>query len=228
MKLTKRLRAVADRIDKNSIVADIGTDHGYVPKYLIDNEISKLVIATDVSIGSLSKTSSYVEEENLSDVIITRLGNGLEPIKPFEVDTIIIAGMGGVLISEILEAERKKAKTINKFILQPMVGSSELRRYLVENHFRIISEDLVKEDGRYYEIIVAENGAQKLPSDLDLEISPLLIKMGHPLWREFVNWKLETLEGIAKDLYGNMSEKSIKRLSEVNGKIIQYKEVLGA
>lgn len=226
MKLDKRLRKIAELVPQNSIVADIGTDHGYVPKYLIDNEISKLVIASDVSEGSLSKTAAYVEEENLADWIITRIGSGLDPIKPFEVDTVIIAGMGGVLISEILKDSRKKAETYLRFILQPMVGSNELRRYLIEDGFKIVDEDLVREDGRFYEIIVAENGLQPLPADTYLEISPILIKKEHPLWKEFLEWKISTLEAIVSGLEGQHSDKSLKRLEELNTKINKFKEVL--
>lgn len=226
MKLDKRLRKLAELVPLNSIVADIGTDHGYVPKFLIDNEISKLVIASDISESSLAKTAAYVEEENLSDSIIPRIGSGLEPIKPFEVDTVIIAGMGGVLISEILRDSRRKAETYLRFILQPMVGSNELRRYLIEDGFKIVDEDLVREDGRYYEVIVAENGLQTCPEDIYLEISPILIKKDHPLWKEFAKWKLSTLEAIAAELVGQPSERSLKRLEELKTKISDFREVL--
>lgn len=228
MKLTKRLHAIAQKVEKNSIVADIGTDHGYIPKYLIDNEISKMVIATDISEGSLSKTTSYVEEETLSDFIMPRLGSGLSTIKPFEVDTVIIAGMGGVLISEILEADRKKASTFVRFILQPMVGSIELRKYLISSGFKILGEDLVKEDGRYYEIILAENGVQKFEKEMDYEISPILISNQHPIWREFVEWKLATVESISRDLESQTSDKSVSRNQELKEVIRQYGEVLGS
>lgn len=226
MKLDKRLQKLAMLVPANSIVADIGTDHGYVPKYLIDNDIAKLVIATDISEGSLSKTTSYVEEENLSESILPRLGSGLDPLKPFEVDTVIIAGMGGILISEILKANRKKAETFLRFILQPMVGSNELRRYLIEDGFKIVDEELVREDGRYYEIIVAENGLQREAEEISLEISPLLIRKDHQLWREYVEWKLDTLEAISKGLEGKESEKSLLRQEELKSKIKSLREVL--
>jgi tRNA (adenine22-N1)-methyltransferase len=226
LKLDKRLRTIANLVPKNSIVADIGTDHGYVPKYLIDNEIAKLVIASDVSEVSLAKTAAYVEEENLADYIIPRIGSGLEPIKPFEVDTVIIAGMGGILISEILRESRKKAETYLRFILQPMVGSDELRRYLIENKFKIVDEDLVREDGRYYEVIVAENGLQRCPEDVYLEIGPILIEKEHQLWREFVEWKISVLEAIVNELEGQNSDKSLKRLDELSIKINKFREVL--
>ncbi len=226
MRLTKRLQKIADYVPKNSIVADIGTDHGYIPKYLMDNEISKLVIATDISEGSLNKTRSYVEDENLSDTIQTRLGNGLEPIKPYEVDTVVIAGMGGVLITEILDKERSKAETYLNFILQPMVGAKELREYLLNNGFRIKDENLVKEDGKYYEIILAENGLDIPRNDVELELGLILMRKREPLWEEFVQWKIATLEAIKIGLEGQTTEKSVNRYKEIETLLKEYKEVL--
>ncbi|MDX9918227.1 MAG: class I SAM-dependent methyltransferase [Gudongella sp.] len=226
MRLTKRLQKVADYVPTNSIVADIGTDHGYIPKHLMDNEISKLVIATDISEGSLNKTRSYVEDENLSDTIQTRLGNGLEPIKPYEVDTVVIAGMGGVLIAEILDKERSKAETYLNFILQPMVGAKELREYLLNNGFKIKDENLVREDGKYYEIILAENGLDIPRTDVELELGPILMEKREPLWEEFVQWKIATLEAIKIGLKGQTTEKSVNRYKEIETLLKEYREVL--
>ena len=92
MRLSERLKAIANFVPSNSIVADIGTDHGYIPVYLIENKISKKVIGTDISKGSLDKIIEYVKQMGFEDKIDTRLGDGLEVIKPYEIDTVIIAG----------------------------------------------------------------------------------------------------------------------------------------
>ncbi|WP_406242265.1 tRNA (adenine(22)-N(1))-methyltransferase [Tissierella carlieri] len=156
MKLSERLLTLANLVPKNSIVADIGTDHGYIPAYLIENKISKKVIGTDISKGSLDKIIEYVKELGFEDKIDSRLGDGLEVIKPYEVDTVIIAGMGGLLIRDILEKHKEISNSIIDFILQPMVAAKELRQYLIENNFEIIKEELVKEENKYYEIIHAK------------------------------------------------------------------------
>ncbi|WP_409228572.1 tRNA (adenine(22)-N(1))-methyltransferase [Gudongella sp. SC589] len=226
MNLSPRLKKIVDFVPKNSIVADIGTDHGYVPKYLIDEGISKLVIATDISKGSLQKTLDYIREENLDEDIKARLGDGLEPILPFEVDTAIIAGMGGILITEIIAKSMDTAKSINNLILQPMVGSVELRKFLHGTGFRIVDEDIVKEGDKYYEIIVAKSGLQKFAKELDYEISPVLLKKKNPLIKELVETRLRINEKIIVSLRDNPGDKSKTRLMELEKIVRDYRGVL--
>lgn len=225
MNLSPRLKRIADFVPNNSIVADVGTDHGYVPKYLIDKGISKLVIATDISKGSLQKTVDYIREENLEEKIITRFGDGLEPIRPFEVDTLVIAGMGGLLIAEIISKSMEVSKSINTLILQPMVGSPELRKYLLQNNFRIVDEDLVREGDKFYEIIVAKTGLQKFDKELDYEISPVMLKKKNPLLRELVELRIKMNENVIEKLRNRTGEKSMSRLLELEKIVEDYREV---
>ncbi|NMA85718.1 MAG: SAM-dependent methyltransferase, partial [Tissierellia bacterium] len=156
MNLSNRLKKIADFVPNNSIVADIGCDHGYIPIYLIKNNISKKVIAVDISENSIEKTIENVKNNNLEEDIEIRIGDGLDKILPFEIDTVIIAGMGGLLIRDILDKDKVKTNTISNFILQPNIASKELREYLYENNFEIIDEELVKEGDKFYEIIYAK------------------------------------------------------------------------
>lgn len=226
MKLSERLIAIANLVPNNSIVADIGTDHGYIPAYLIENEISKKVIGTDISKGSLDKIIEYVKEIGFGEKIDTRLGNGLEVIKPYEVDTVIIAGMGGLLIRDILEDNKKISNSITNFIFQPMVAAKELREYLIENNFEIIKEELIKEENKYYEIIYAKKGKSFIEKEIYFEISPLLIENNHPLLKEFIENKINMSEKIKKDLEGIDTEKSQERYYELTNRINRYREVL--
>jgi len=226
MKLSNRLIAIANFIPKNSIVADIGTDHGYIPVYLVENNIAKKVIGTDISKGSLDKIIDYIKTLNLEHIIDARLGDGLEVIKPYEVDTVIIAGMGGLLIRDILEKNKEVTDSIANFILQPMVAAKELRQYLVDNNFEIIEEELVKEDGKYYEIIFAKKGKSYIEKEIYYEISPLLIKKKHPLLREFIQFRLRELENIIEEIKDINTEKSKERYLEISAKIKDYKGVL--
>lgn len=226
MKLSDRLTAIANMIPKNSIVADIGTDHGHLPIFLIKNNISKKVIGSDISKGSLDKIIEYVDGFGLGDKIDTRLGDGLEIIKPYEVDTVVIAGMGGLLIRDILEKDKKITNSVINFILQPMVASKELREYLINNNFDIIKEDLVKEENKYYEIIFAKKGKSFVEKDIHYEISPLLIKEKHVLLKEFIEYKLSSTEGIVKELENIDTDKSKERYNELINIINEYKEVL--
>ncbi|TJX14711.1 SAM-dependent methyltransferase [Tissierella creatinini] len=226
MRLSKRLQKIADFVPNNSITADIGTDHGYIPRYLVEYKISKLVIASDVSQGSLDKTISYIDELGLNNKIIPRLGDGLEVLKPYEVDTVVIAGMGGLLIRDILEKNKGITNSITHFVLQPMVASKELRKYLLNNGFMILDEELVFEDEKFYEIIYAKKGKDLVEKDIYYEISPILIKKKHPILAQFLKAKNYSLENILSGLEGKDTEKSKEKFNELTDLVEKYKEVL--
>jgi tRNA (adenine22-N1)-methyltransferase len=228
MKLSKRLQSIVSFVPYNSIVADIGTDHGYVPFKLIESRKSKKIIATDISNESLKKTISQIKKDvMLNEKIITRVGYGLEPIKPFEVDTVIIAGMGGILISDILKQDIKKTDSFVNFILQPMVASTELRVFLNKNCFEIIDEDLVAEDGFIYEVIYAKRGLELISDEIYFEIGRKLIQKRHPLLNEFIYKKIEESHSIISKLDNHPSSlKAQERRQDLEKKIAKYQEVL--
>ncbi|TFZ40069.1 SAM-dependent methyltransferase [Soehngenia longivitae] len=228
MRLSKRLQSIVSLVPDNSIVADIGTDHGYVPFKLIESGKSKRIIATDISNESLNKTISYIKQDLLIDgKIVTRVGNGLVPIKPFEVDTVIIAGMGGILISDILKEDIKKTDSFVNFILQPMVASTELRVFLNKNGFEIIDEDLVAEDGFIYEVIYAKRGLELIADEIYFEIGRKLIQKRHPLLNEFISKKIEEALFIISELDKHLySPKAQEKRQDLEKKIAKYKEVL--
>ncbi|MCR2044933.1 tRNA (adenine(22)-N(1))-methyltransferase [Anaerosalibacter massiliensis] len=224
MKLSLRLITIKNFVKENSIVADIGTDHGYIPGYLIENNISKKVIATDISKGSLDKAIEYIEKIGYKEYIDTRLGNGLEVLKPYEVDTIIIAGMGGLLIKDIIEKDLEITKTINNFIFQPMGAAEELRKYLYENNFKIIDEKIIKEDGKYYEIIYVSRGKDYIEDEIYYEISKKLLDKKDPVLREFIEFKINKTEEILKELEKTHTEKTAKRKEDLSSRLKKYKE----
>lgn len=226
MNLSMRLSAIRDMVPKNSVVADIGTDHGYIPVSLIKNKISKKVIGTDVSKGSLDKIINLVNSLGMEKKIETRLGYGLDVIRPYEVDSLIIAGMGGILIKDILEKDKQTTKTINNFILQPMVGAKELRHYLIKSGFKIIDEDLVFEEGKFYEIMFAIKGKDYIKNDIYFEISKLLVENKHPLIKSFVQHKISKAENILNEIKSIDTKKSKEKSREIKQLINEYEEVL--
>ena len=226
MILSNRLQAIADFVPINTIAGDIGTDHGYIPIYLIKNKISKKVIATDISKNSLQKIIKYTEGKEYEDDIDIRLGDGLEIIKSFEIDTVIIAGMGGLLIKDILDREKDKRDSITHFILQPNVASKELREYLYENNFTIIDEKLIKEDGKFYEIIYAKKGKSHVSSEVYFEVGEKLISSKDPLLEEFLKDKINRAVNILRELEDKTTMKSILRQKELKDGIEMLKEVL--
>ncbi len=151
--LSERLSAVAFLVKKGSIVADIGTDHGYIPVYLVKNNIAQRALASDVNKGPLSSCRRLVEEENLGDKIKVILSDGLDNIPSEEYDTLIIAGMGGELICTILsKAGNLKDKHI---IVNPMTHPELVREYLYSNGFKIDNDLIVKESKHYYSVFDA-------------------------------------------------------------------------
>lgn len=229
MKLSERMISIAKYVPVNSIVADIGTDHGYIPIYLVENNISKLVIAADVSKGSLNKTIIGIEEMKLQERIYPRLGDGLQVLKPFEVDTVAIAGMGGLLIKDILDKDKNITNSINNFILQPNIAVKELREYLLSNGFTICDEDLVKEDGKYYEIIFAKKGIEPIREDIYYDVSPILIRKKHELLKEYIEHKINSNQAIMKTLESNkLSEKCLERYEELKDLNLKYEEILSS
>jgi tRNA (adenine22-N1)-methyltransferase len=226
MKLSKRLQKIADLVGEGSIVADIGTDHGYIPAYLIESGKSKKVIGSDISKGSLDKIIQYVKQLNLEENIETRLGNGLEVLEPNEVDTVIIAGMGGILMQDILHKNLEITNSITHFILQPMIAAKELREYLIHNNFKIIDEELVKEEKIFYEIIYAVKGESKIEEGLSYEISPILFEKNHPLLVEYIEYKINVANSIRIGLQEKKSSKSQLRYLELTELIESYKEAI--
>ena len=225
MELSNRLLEIIKYVPIDSIVADIGTDHGSIPAYLIKNNISKRVIASDISPGSLDKTIEFVKALNLNDKILPRLGDGLDVIKPYEVDTVIIAGMGGVLISKILDDKKEICATIENFILQPMVASKELRAYLINNGYMIVDESLAKEGKRYYEIILAKKGNSVIQKDIYYEIGQKLVENNHPLLKEFIVYKINIIKSIFAKLGTDKTDNIKERYKELENILEEYKEV---
>ena len=220
--LSPRLKDLAMEVPVGARLADIGTDHGLVPVYLAKNHIVTKVIATDISEGSLQKARELIKAERLDDIIETRLGPGLEVIEPGEVDTIIIAGMGGQLMTQILCESMDVIKACTKLILQPMNAQQQIRRWLVDQGYKIYRECLVK-DGKYiYEIIVAKEGFQQKVDDIQYEIGFRLNE--DPLFKEFIGLKISKTEAIIRELQKQNTENARKRKEHLLEKLNKYKE----
>ncbi|NLJ41385.1 MAG: SAM-dependent methyltransferase [Clostridiales bacterium] len=224
--LSARLAALARWVPIGSKLADIGTDHGLLPVYLAKNGVISKGIAVDVSDESLKKARSAIKVANLEEILETRVGWGLKVIRPKEVDTVVIAGMGGPLIKSILEEGHDVLSSISLLILQPMNAVDVVRRWLVKNHFSIGHEELVR-DGRYiYEIVIAKHGYQKVANDLEYEIGFKLKENSDPLFKEFVQAKVERARGIIDKLKDMETENAKVAMNELVDKVQKYEEVL--
>ncbi len=201
MKLTPRLEAIASLIPPGCKAADIGTDHGYLPVYLVKNNICPYAVAGDKNIKPLEKARELVRSLDMKNSVIIRLGDGLEIIEEKdEVNVIIIAGMGGKTICSILEREISKLKGIEMLILQPMVDISLVRRWIGNNGFKITNEKIAREGKHYYEIIVADIGIQEPFDEYLFELGPKLIENKDPLLKPYLKRKLNKYRIIVENL----------------------------
>ena len=154
--LTDRLQMIADEITKGETMADIGTDHGFLPLYLWENGISPSVIMCDVSEPSLAKAKAAAGAYQFGHELDFRAGDGLTVLSAGEVDAVVIAGMGGLLIRDILSRDLVKTRSFGKFILQPRNNSGLLRYWLVSHNFEIVKNQLVREGKFICEIITVK------------------------------------------------------------------------
>lgn len=233
MILSDRLQIIADGLKRGETMADIGTDHGFLPLYLWENHISPRVIMTDISSGSLKKAEDncklYYPNEFAEGVFDLRLGSGIEVLKNGEIDCVVIAGMGGILMTNILKHDIKKTRSISKYILQPRNNPGLLRCFLVSNGFMITDEELVCE-GRYIcEIITTTpvhiQGNYTCMKKWEFDYPDWLIKYKNPLTKEYL---LEKLSKEEFALNGLMRAKEIdkQQLEYSKNKILQIKLLL--
>lgn len=229
IKLSQRLQAIADLIPSGSRVADIGTDHAFLPCYLVQQGISPTVIGIDVKKGPLKSAEQTVRDCQLTDTITLRLGDGLGPLELGEVDTVIIAGMGGNTIKEILNNSLQVVEALQTLILQPMNGANKVRSWLHQHSWQIVDEALLLEDGHYYQIIKGIPGrkselAEELTA-MELSYGPLLIAEKHPLLPELIEKDLLSLQDIKKQLAKSKSVEAKKRLNQLERQAQQMKEL---
>lgn len=224
IKLSKRLRAIVNFCDKNKIIADIGTDHGFVPNFLYEEDINRKIIATDISLNSLNKAIEFTELRGNKGKIEHIVCNGLEKIPP--VDQIIIAGMGGILISKILDRDFEKASQAEKLILQPMQQVDYLRKFLYDKGFKILDEKIVFEDNKFFHIIVANYKAIKEEyRDIDLKVSKLLRNRKDKDLIEFLKYLINYNIFIIENIEGS-STRSIYKKDKLREENIELKEIL--
>lgn len=223
--LSPRLKTIADSIRGYETVADIGSDHAYLPIYLVKNKMVKSVVATDVNKGPVRIAKARVASHNAEDRIKVRQGDGLQPIRSGEAEVIVVAGMGGLLIRDILEKGIEIARSARLTILQPMRDSGKLRGWLLANSFEIVDEELVKEQDKIYEIMwVVPSATPKEAKGLQL-VGDRIIEKKHPLLREFIKRKTDELEKVMTALEDMDTENCRERAEECRAMLDFYREV---
>jgi tRNA (adenine22-N1)-methyltransferase len=222
--LQNRLRVIIDCIDHAHTVADIGCDHGYAAKKLIDENRARRVIACDISEKSLEKAARLVRGAGLEPVVETRRGDGLAPLENGEADVLVIAGVGGLLIEKILTRDLEKAWNASGLVLSPHNNEAKLRRFLMENGFVITDERLALEGRRYYQVICAAGGnAHPEKDDFYYYVGRKLIENKDENLSGFLRKEIARLDGIMKK---TALAKDSRHMEELRGRRTRMAEVL--
>lgn len=197
VRLSERMLAIAQMVSPGMRVCDVGCDHGFISIYLVEEKIAPSVLAMDIGKGPLQQAQLHIEEAGLQNRITTRLSDGLMQYREGEADCLIIAGMGGPLMQEILSNE--KVEDFKEIILAPQSEICEFRKFLADHGFEIIAENMVLEDGKYYPmmkvhlVVKGEKSwkALSIPGTRDEEVAyrfgPLLLAQKHPVLRQYLH-----------------------------------------
>lgn len=219
-----RLNEIFNLVDKNSIVADIGTDHGIIPIMLSKFNLAKKIIATDISENSLNKLKEKLKQNDNINNIETRVSDGLNSFFEYEIDTIIISGMGGILIKDILNINLDIAKTAETLILSPNNSLDVVRKFLVNNNFKIIDEKDVFENSKYYQILKVSYGKDLFYEDYEYNYGKILIKNKSKNLKLFLENELNKYSLIIDKI--EKSSMNTKRIDDINMIIKDIKVVL--
>ncbi len=176
LNMSDRLVKIASKVDKGSRVADVGTDHGYVPIYLALNGVAESAVAMDVNEGPLDRAQQNIIKMGVADKVSVRLSDGLDKLKEGEADTVIIAGMGGKLTIRILENGAGVLEKVDTLILSPHSDIELVRIYLINNNYNITDEDMVIDDGKYYNILKAVHGKSQSYSEEEVKYGKILLE----------------------------------------------------
>ncbi|MDZ5431685.1 tRNA (adenine(22)-N(1))-methyltransferase TrmK [Pseudomonas fluorescens] len=201
--LSMRLERVAAHVPSGARLADIGSDHGYLPVALMRRGVIEAAVAGEVALTPFHAAERTVRESGLHQRITVRLANGLAAIEPGDgITAISLCGMGGETIRDILDSGKARLSGRERLILQPNGGEQPLRQWLMENDYRILCEDVLREDRFDYEIIVAERDGPVIYTAEELYFGPLQMQVRSPAfllkWQRRLRQKQKTLTSFAK------------------------------
>lgn len=245
IKISERLKAAAALVGSGNVLADVGTDHGYVPIYLVEQKRIPRAIAMDINRGPLERAREHIALYGMGAYIQTRISDGVAALAPREADSILIAGMGGGLVLHILSEGALVCREAKELILQPQSELARVREYLEECGYVTDMEDIIKEDGKYYPMMrvhFANKDMQKkcsMPEDtkqstgcnvqaqvtdrqVKLRYGSILLQQQHPVLKEYLEKEWHIYTGIENNL------KQQQETEQIGQRICEVKEVLAA
>ena len=226
MEISQRLKIISELVTYETL-GDIGTDHGYVPIYLYNIGKIKKALACDIRKGPLEKATANVKAYGGEAVIETRLGSGLEPIEAGEVETAVIAGMGGMLTIEILKKSPQVVASLKELILSPQHDIGAVRKYLHTINFSIAKETMMKEDGKYYTILVCRNEKEPVyEKEIEYLYGKKLLEEKNSVLKEVLIREEKKYNEIGESLEMHPTDNAREALKEVNEKLLLLKEAM--
>ncbi len=229
--LSKRMEAIASMITPGGVLADVGTDHGYIPIYQVQLHRNPHAIAMDLRKGPLERATEHIRQFGLTGQIKTRLSDGVAALEPGEADSIVVAGMGGELILHILSEGEAVCCKAKELILQPQSEIAAVRRYLREHGYYVDAEDMVFEDGKYYPMMRVRNGVKEVQAqagatdgetgqELEDLYGALLLKNAHPVLMKYLSYQHGQLCTILEELEKQPdSDKITDRICQIRQQI---------
>ena len=236
--LSERLKSLADMVSIGKRVVDVGCDHGFLSIYLVQHGISPGVLAMDVRKGPLSGAQEHIAEYKMDNYIETRLSDGLSKYKTGEAQSLVCAGMGGRLMMKILTESREKAKTLEELILQPQSELPAFRRFLKEEGYLTLEENILCEEGKFYflfKVRFAPEEVKQTEEDFGQErlyekYGKLLLQEKHPVLKQYLEImqrKAMQIEGqIADSMKKGDAGRAERRLQEVRQELADVNEAL--
>ena len=205
MELSKRLQAVADLVTAHYKLADIGTDHAYIPIYLTQQKKITEAVALDVNEGPLQRAEEHIRENGLEAEIETRLSNGFQALQPGEVQSAVIAGMGGGLVIRILTEGEEVVRKLEECILQPQSEIEKVRAFLLEKGYEFLEEDT----------------EVKCWDTVQLKYGKLLLEKQHPVLREYLEREIRIYQSILEGLKAKDSDRIRQRKEELEQELVE-------
>lgn len=218
--LSKRLETVAGMVTPGNVTADIGTDHGYVPIYLIKNGICPKAYAMDINEGPIKSAIQNIRVEGLSEQIEVIQSDGMEKLEPEMADTVIIAGMGGELMVNILE-NSKVNHTVKEFILSPHRRGDLVRKYITHIDWHITDEKMLVDAGKFYTVMKAEKGRDEIPyNETEYIYGRILLDEKNPVLKEYLEKENNKFQKILETMKksGNSETEQVEHLLKHNEK----------
>ncbi|CUX49774.1 tRNA (adenine(22)-N(1))-methyltransferase [Clostridium sp. C105KSO13] len=220
MELTRRMQAVANLVSSGYKMADIGTDHAYIPIYLMEQGKISLAVAMDIHEGPLKRAEEHILENALLDRIEIRLSDGFEKLTPSEVDSAVIAGMGGALIMRILTKNRNVTMSLKECILQPQSEIAKVRAFLLQEGFLFIDEDMVLDEGKFYPVMKVQPPGEKIQNTVvwtktEIQYGKCLLEKRHPVLKKYLEKEKALKSELLENLKKHDSVHAKKRINEL-------------